>query len=567
MQTAPSRPPRLKTQLTLVFGTLVVLASLVLTWALGDMLRGRVRSDAGRTLTFMASNAAQVLAAGLHANSVTAAMLAQRESIWANGLASPEAKRVLEVIEATAPSVNLWVGLADEDGVVRASTGNRLLGASVRERPWFQRGAEGLFVGDVHPAKLLATLLPAAHYGEPQRFLDYAAPLFREGQRIGVLGVHASWSWAADVIDTVLPAEAKAAGIEIFIFNREGDVIFAPGGQSQKLADAGVRIPNFDSGVAGPALVKWHDGGEHLSAAVRLPAQEKVSDLGWTIVAREPAGRVFAAVKDATLKVLLIGIATALLGSLLAGYAAGRLGADLRRLSRAARDVEMGVPGARIPAAASSAELRTLSESLGSMTQRLVTARDDLELQVRQRTLELEQANIELGRQAQTDPLTALPNRRRFDALLERALADARHEGHAVSALMVDADHFKRINDVHGHAVGDEALKTLAAALRARLRDTDVVARYGGEEFAVLLPRTTGDRALLVANQLVADIGSRTYPVYGALTVSIGVASCERGAVAPAVLMQQADDALYRAKAEGRNRACPHDGTGSSASA
>ena len=567
MQTAPSRPPRLKTQLTLVFGTLVVLASLVLTWALGDMLRGRVRSDAGRTLTFMASNAAQVLAAGLHANAVTASVLSQRESIWAGGLASPEAKRVLEVIEATAPSVNLWVGLADEDGVVRASTGNRLLGASVRERPWFQRGADGLFVGDVHPAKLLATLLPAARDGEPQRFVDYAAPLFRDGQRIGVLGVHASWGWAGDVIDTVLSGEAKAAGIEIFIFNREGEVIFAPGGQSQKLAAAGVRIPTFDNRAAGPALVKWHDGGEYLSAAVRLPAQAQVSDLGWTIVAREPAGRVFAAVKDATRQVLLIGIATALLGSLLAGYAAGRLGADLRRLSRDARDVELGVPGARIPAAVSSAELRTLSESLGSMTQRLVAARDDLEVQVRQRTLELEQANIELGRQAQTDALTALPNRRRFDALLEHALADACHEGHALSALMVDADHFKRINDIHGHAVGDEALRTLAAALRARLRDADVVARYGGEEFAVFLPRTDGEQALRVANQLVADIASHTHPVYGALTVSIGVASCERGALAAAVLMQQADEALYRAKSEGRNRACRHDDKGSSASA
>lgn len=97
----------LKSQLTLVFGALIVLASLILTWSLGEMLRNRVRSDSGRALAFMASNAAQILASELRANASTISILAAREDIWAGGLASAEAKRALGIVQATAPSVNL----------------------------------------------------------------------------------------------------------------------------------------------------------------------------------------------------------------------------------------------------------------------------------------------------------------------------------------------------------------------------------------------------------------------------------------------------------------------------
>ena len=125
--------------------------------------------------------------------------------------------------------------------------------------------------------------------------------------------------------------------------------------------------------------------------------------------------------------VLLAGVLAALVGALLVRFAAVRLGADVRRLSKAARDIELGVPGAHLPPAASSAELRSLSDALGRMTTRLMATQDDLERQVRERTAELEAANAELGRQARTDPLTGLPNRRSFDLQMDHALAAARH--------------------------------------------------------------------------------------------------------------------------------------------
>lgn len=551
-----SLPLTIKLQLTLVFGALVVLASIVLTWALGGMLSERVRTDAGRVLALLAGNAARILSNDLVTNADMVDLLARRDAVWAAGLDSPEAQRALELIQATAPRTHLWVGVADAAGTVRAATGDLLRGQSVAQRPWFQRGQEGPFVGDVHPAKLLATLLPADRHGEPQRFVDYAAPVVRDGQRLGVLGVHASWDWVGEVVDTVLSTQARGSGIEIFIFDREGHVIFAPRGQSQKLAADGVRMPPLPGG--GPAVARWHDGEEWLTAATRLPASRALGDLGWTIAAREPAATVFADVRDARRHALLAGALAALVGALLVRFAAVRLGADVRRLSKAARDIELGVPGARLPPAASSAELRSLSDALGRMTTRLMATQDDLERQVRERTAELEAANAELGRQARTDPLTGLPNRRSFDLQMDHALAAARRHGQPVAVLMIDADHFKRINDLHGHPVGDDVLVMLAGVLRARLRESDLLARYGGEEFVALLPGATQADALAVAQALVAAVAARRSGVYGQVTVSIGVAAAPPGEQAAWALMRRADEALYQAKAQGRNRACVH---------
>ena len=551
------RPPfSLKLQLTAVFGALVVVASAAITWELSSMLQTRVRADAGRTLTFIASNAAQIFSTGLQANASVVDMLARREALWGEGLGSQEVQRTLDSLRLMQ-SHSAWVGVADASGMVRSATGGLLLGTSVADRPWFEQARKtGLFVGDLHAAKLLQPLLPQKSSGEPMRFIDYSAPIRRDGQIIGVLGVHVNWDWATEVIGTVLPPEEREGGTEVFIFDRNGGIIFAPielGEKPKAKARDTLRVPAVGSEAT---VVSWPDGGEFLTAAVRLQSNNPISDLGWTVVAREPAKSAFAAVDEARRRALLMGLLIALVGALLAGFAAHRFGADVRRMARAVRDIEAGVPDAHIPSAGSSAEMQTLAKAVRSMTRRLISARGQLELQVRQRTHELEIANAELGRQAQTDALTGLLNRRVFDPMLVRLLGDARRTGRELSVLMIDADHFKRINDIHGHAVGDEVLRTMAGTLRGRLRPSDVIARFGGEEFAVLLPETAPSRALRVAQSLVDRMAKHADPVWGTVTVSIGVATCGDGLTAPEDLLRHADEALYRAKAEGRNRVC-----------
>ena len=125
----------------------------------GELLKNRAQRDAGAALQLVAENASTLLASGLHRRSLEATVLANAEIIWAKGLDSPEALGMLERSKAMEP-FNSWIGVADTQGVVQNATGGMLKGQSVAQRPWFQLGLKGVHVGDVHPAKLLDSLLP-----------------------------------------------------------------------------------------------------------------------------------------------------------------------------------------------------------------------------------------------------------------------------------------------------------------------------------------------------------------------------------------------------------------------
>ncbi|GEL42854.1 MULTISPECIES: sensor domain-containing diguanylate cyclase [Methylobacteriaceae] len=162
----------------------------------------------------------------------------------------------------------------------------------------------------------------------------------------------------------------------------------------------------------------------------------------------------------------------------------------------------------------------------------------------------------ELARLSETDTLTGLANRRRFEEAYARAGADAARTGQPLSLLVVDADHFKRYNDRYGHAVGDEVLKELARCLSASVhRPEDLACRVGGEEFVLLLPNTDETGARWVAGEVHAQVSGLAVPSAGigagSVTVSIGSST---GAPDAANLYGLADAALYEAKAGGRNQ-------------
>lgn len=158
-------------------------------------------------------------------------------------------------------------------------------------------------------------------------------------------------------------------------------------------------------------------------------------------------------------------------------------------------------------------------------------------------------------RRAATDALTGLPNRRSAEEVLARLVAAAQRNGRALSVVLFDLDHFKAINDNHGHATGDEALRTAARATRDALRASDHVARFGGEEFLVMLPETGRDDALLVAENLRAAIaGVAVEGTEKGVTASFGVAVYPGNGASAEELVVAADQALYRAKEAGRDR-------------
>jgi diguanylate cyclase len=162
-------------------------------------------------------------------------------------------------------------------------------------------------------------------------------------------------------------------------------------------------------------------------------------------------------------------------------------------------------------------------------------------------------------REALTDALTGIPNRKSFDARLQEASREATNEDEPLSLVLCDIDHFKRFNDNYGHQIGDQVLRLVARTLSESVKGRDTPARFGGEEFAIILPRTNLQQATIVADQIRNNVirrrfvGKSTRDDYGGVTLSFGVAQYRRDEELSG-LIRRADAALYHAKGEGRNR-------------
>jgi diguanylate cyclase (GGDEF)-like protein len=185
----------------------------------------------------------------------------------------------------------------------------------------------------------------------------------------------------------------------------------------------------------------------------------------------------------------------------------------------------------------------------------------DLERKVAERTYELRTVNHELQRLALLDGLTQIANRRRFDEYLNQEYWRAQRDQTAIAVILCDVDHFKLFNDRYGHQMGDECLKAIAQLLSQSVkRSVDLVARYGGEEFALILPSTSIDGAITIANDIKANLAAlqivhETSPTHTYVTVSLGISTNQHNGemTQPQHLLEYADQALYLTKTNGRN--------------
>ncbi len=183
-----------------------------------------------------------------------------------------------------------------------------------------------------------------------------------------------------------------------------------------------------------------------------------------------------------------------------------------------------------------------------------ITAELERDQNLRRSQQELEEANLRLATLVRTDALTGLHNRRGFDERLHAEFQRARRNGRDLSLLVLDVDNFKHRNDAYGHAEGDETLKRLGGILKTSVRAGDLVARYGGEEFVALLPETKEAEAILLAERLLSAVRSHGWnrePV----TVSIGAASLHPAMRDENRLLALADEAMYAAKQNGKDKA------------
>lgn len=213
-----------------------------------------------------------------------------------------------------------------------------------------------------------------------------------------------------------------------------------------------------------------------------------------------------------------------------------------------------------------AASLQRIAHGMLGDTHRMQAAIEALQTQLEESTREADQLRHELHRartEAMTDALTGLLNRNGFNRAIEDAVSPVNASPVGPCLLMLDIDHFKRVNDTYGHLLGDKVIRAVADVLKANIKGRDIAARYGGEEFALLLPETPLAGAGVLAEKIRATVGNaRIRQTSGRepldnFTVSVGVA-CHRDGESATMLISRADTALYASKNQGRNRVTVH---------
>ncbi len=547
-------PETFRLRLALAIGAMALGVGLPFYLYLTHIYGQQLVREREQALHELAESVASVVSRDLEERLREIGLVARMAPGLADQRAGEAGASTLNALQAADP-VYAWIGAADNQGVVRVATGGLLVGRDVAQRPWFGAGLRGPYLGDRHRAELLQSLL-APHAADPLYFVDVAVPLTSpDGRVTGVLAAHLYWRWAANTVATIVPSKSARHQIDVFLVDRTGHISYPDRGQG---AD---HVPTGLTPGAPQVLDTWSEGGKYLSIALPVPEAWSASPLGWQVVVRQPLDVALGDLLDLQKVVLVVTVLFSLVFLLVAWWGARVISRPLEVLTGLALRVERGEENLSFDTGARSAEVRALSTALKGMAGTLIARRQalersnhELEDKVAERTAELARSNAALERLARNDMLTGLPNRRACDERLAHEFERMRRSGQTYAVLVLDVDHFKQVNDGHGHAVGDEVLRHVADVLRQQLRSTDFVGRSGGEEFLVLLPQTPPDEGLRVAQKLRHAVDHSTPPVVDHLTLSIGLSQAGPEQLNSDVALRVADQQLYRAKQNGRNR-------------
>lgn len=547
-------PGSFRNRLALLCGGLALIVGLPAYLYINHVYAEQLLNERGHAIHELATAMSAVLAESLNERRREIELLSDTRLFRREPLDDSAFRGSLERLQKSYPQYS-WIGVADLDGVVQAATHDLLLGQNVAQRPWFAGGLDGVFIGDLHEALLLAKLLPKKGSG-PMRFIDIAVPVSGEdGQLRGVLAAHVHWDWADSVLRVLRPSNAERVGMDILIINGQGDVIYPE--------DSPLAVPRPSGRPTSPGFFidNWSGSTAYVTSMVPVREIIETSPLGWQVVIRQPLDRVMEDVVALRKVVLVFALLAVTILLLLSWVVASRLSQPLERLATLARRIEKGDEGVTLEVGAGSVELRHLVDALRGMAATLIQRREaleasnrDLEHKVAERTAELARLNDELRDQARRDALTGLPNRLAANERLRDEFVRMRRSRKGYAVLVADIDHFKRINDSHGHPAGDAVLRHVAAVLKAALRESDFVARFGGEEFLLLLPATSLDDACRVGEKIRRAVEASPTAAVGVVTMSIGLAMAQPDHEDEDAAVRLADAMLYEAKRAGRNR-------------
>ena len=544
-----------KNRLTGVLGALALLLMVPVYVYVDRVYTHQLEDDRSQALQDLATATARTLAENLRERQREVSLLAQTSLFRNADFADPDLRESIERLQASYPYYS-WIGFADSQGKVRASTQNLLSGADVTPRPWFSAGLLGNFVGDVHSALLLSKLLPKESGTGPVRFIDFASPVRdKNGVVRGVLAAHAHWRWATEVVQAIAPSAGIRDGVEIFLVNQDNTILYPDARAAE------VKLPQNLTAYSGRSVDPWGSAIDYMTAYATVPEPPSTTPLAWRVVVRQPIQQALARVHDLQRTFLLSALVLVTLFLALGRWIASAFARPLEELSDMAKRLEQGDEDLNWKVNARSLEVKKLTEALRGTAatlidnkHALIDANARLEQKVQDRTAELAQANHDLQILARRDALTGMGNRLATRERLREEFLRGKRTPLPCCVLMLDIDHFKQVNDRFGHGVGDDVLRAVAATLMSNLRGSDFAGRFGGEEFLLLLPDTPLDKALCVAEKLRAAVQVQPQAEVGHVTISVGVALLDVTDVDENRAVQRADERLYQAKAGGRNQ-------------
>ena len=582
-------------RLGVAIATTILMFSMLLSWVVGSISQAQIKADRGDLLAQLAYQLAAALDRDMYIYYQEVQTLATLDDMRSSERPAAQKQVLLDRLQ-TAYNDFAWIGLTDVQGQVMASTQGLLVGADVSQRPWFIEGQTRPNVQDVHPAKLLAELVPNPGSAEvPLRLVDVTAPVLDgEGQLVGVLGGHLYWQWATTLRDNLLQPLQDYGQVEIQILSSTGDVLLGAGQDTDD--HPALNLSHLTSvaaarrGKADALVEPWVDGATSLTGYAPTQGYRSYPGLGWIVLVRQPTQVAFATARSLKASILLWGTALGLLSSALAWVIAGQMVKPVLTIAAAAEGIRTGTTRSPMPIFAGRDEISRLSRSVAQLFANLEQQKTllqhfntDLERQVTARTATLNQVNhqlqqeIAVRRQTEqalqtanhalqrltlADGLTGIANRRHFDQYLEQEWRRAMRERLPLSLILIDVDYFKLYNDHYGHQLGDVCLRQVAQAIStAPRRATDLTARYGGEEFAVVLPNTNQAGAMHLAKSLLQAVKALHIPHQNSavcpwVTISLGVSTCLPSTnLNPLNLISAADQRLYQAKQQGRDRA------------
>jgi len=332
-----------------------------------------------------------------------------------------------------------------------------------------------------------------------------------------------------NILNSLLGEHFYKDGSYLYVVDRNRRLLYHPDGQRVgKVVEGNALIDQLATLGNGTRQLTNSHGVAMVAGFATVPSA------GWGVVAQQPLAQTVAPLNRLILNVVGTSVPLALVGSLLLWWLAMIIARPLWQLAAGARSMDRAGTAERLHRVSAwyfeAAQLkRALLFGLNLLHERIGR----------------------LNRDAQTDPLTGLGNRRG----LEFSLSLLEAEGRPFAAIVLDIDHFKRVNDNHGHQVGDQVLRRLAELMRRCCREGDLLCRTGGEEFLMLLPGASLDVAAVVAERLRVTVQDTPVEPVGAVTISLGVAHWKGEAGGePGYVLSAADRALYQAKQEGRNR-------------